>query len=95
MRTIVHTGYYLPKVEIKDYNCDYVVIDEKFFFDQSVKSNMRTCDNIRKIATGEGDDYTTECLLDYNYFKNYYKMIPIDLSKQQVLNADPKAIQKI
>ena len=62
----VHTGYYLPKVEIKDPD---VMIDGKNFFDQTVKSVMRTCDNIRKIATGQGDDYTTGCLLYYNYFK--------------------------
>ena len=41
------------------------------------------------------DDYTTGCLLDYNYFKNYYKMIVIDLGKTQALDADPKAIQLI
>ena len=51
-----------------------------------------TYDNIRKIATGQGDEYTSGCLLDYNYFKNCYKMIAIDLSKQQALNADRKAI---
>ena len=56
---------------------------------------MRTYDNIRKIETGHVDDYTTSCLLDYVYFKNYYKIIAIDLSKQQALNADPKAIQQI
>ena len=54
-----------------------------------------TYDNIWKIATGQGDEYTSGCLLDYNYFKNCYKMIAIDLSKQQALNADPKAIQQI
>ena len=47
------------------------------------------------ITAGQGDDYTTGCLLDYPYFKNYYKMIAIDLSKQQVLDANPKAIQQI
>ena len=52
-------------------------------------------DNIRKISTCKGDDYTTGCLLDYIYFKNYYKMIAIDLSKQQALDVDPKAIQQI
>ena len=62
----VHTGYYLPKVEIKDTD---VMIDGKNFFDQTVKSVMRTYDNIRKIATGQRDDYTTGCLLYYNYFK--------------------------
>ena len=52
-------------------------------------------ENIRKIATGKGDDYTTGCLLDYSYFKDYYKTIAVDLSKQQVLDADPRAIQQI
>ena len=51
------------------------MIDGRDFFDQSVKNNLITCDNIQKIATGQGDDYTTGCLLDYNYFKDYYKMI--------------------
>ena len=51
-----------------------------------------TYDNIRKIATGQGDEHISGCLLDYNYFKNCYKMIAIDLSKQQALNADRKAI---
>ena len=64
-------------------------------FDQQVRSNLITNDDIRKIATGHGDDHTTDSLLDYNYFKNYYKMIATDLSKQQVLDADPKIIQQI
>ena len=71
------------------------MIDGKDFFDQPVKNNKITYENIRKIATGQGDDYTTDCLLDYIYFKDYYKMIAVDLSKQQALNADPKAIQQI
>ena len=56
---------------------------------------MRTYDNIRKIATGQGDDYTTGCLLDYSYFKEHYKLVTIDLSKQKALDVNPKAIQKI
>ena len=71
------------------------MIDERNSFDQPVKNNFITYNDIRKIATGQGDDYTTGCLLDYNYFNNYYKMIAINLSKQQELNADPKAIQQI
>ena len=51
--------------------------------------------NIRKIATGQGDDYRTGCLLDYPYFKNHYKMIALDLSRQQALDADPRVIQQI
>ena len=50
---------------------------------------------ICKIKAGQGDDYTTGCLLEYNFFKKYYKMIAISLSKQQALDADPKAIQQI
>ena len=84
--------YYIPNVEIKDYN---VMIDGKNFFDQPVKNDKVTYENIRKITIGQGDDYTTGCLLDYTYVKKYYKMIAIDLSKQEALDADPKAIQQI
>ena len=71
------------------------MIDVKNFFDQPINSVTKTYENIRKIATGQGDDYTTGCLLDYSYFKENYKMIAIDLSKQQALDADPRAIQQI
>ena len=71
------------------------MIDGKNFFDQPVKNDKVTYENIRKIATGQGDDYTTGCLLDYIYFKKYYKMIAVDLSKKHALDADPKAIQQI
>ena len=71
------------------------MIDEQNFFDQPVKNNLRTYDNVRKIVTGQKDDYTTSCLLDYSYFNKYYKIIVIDLSKQRALEADPKAIQQI
>ena len=84
--------YYLPTVEIKDYN---IMINGENFFNQSIKNSGVTYDNIRKIATGQGDDYTTGCLLDYPYFANTYKTIAVDLSKQQALDADPRAIQQI
>ena len=71
------------------------MIDGKNFFDQPVKNDKVTYENIRKIATGQGDDYTTGCLLDYSYFKENYQVIAIDLSKQQVLDADLRAIQQI
>ena len=70
------------------------MIDRKNFFDQPIKNDLRTYEHIRKIATGQGDDCATCCLLDYNYFKKYYKMIPINLRKQQELDADRKAIQQ-
>ena len=74
-----HLNYYLPKVEIKDYN---VKIDGRNLFDKPINNDIKTYDNIRKIATGQGDDYTTGCLLDHPYFKGNYKMIAVDLSKQ-------------
>ena len=74
-----HNSYYLPTVEIKDYN---IMINGENFFDQPIKNNKVTYDNIRKIATGQGDSYTTGCLLDYSYFAGTYKMIAVDLSKQ-------------
>ena len=73
-------------VEIKDFD----IIDGRK--NQIIKNDWRTYGNIQKIATGQGDDYTTGCLLDYPYFKKY-KLIAIDLSKQK-LDADPKAIQQ-
>ena len=71
------------------------MIDGRNFFDQPINSDLKTYENIRKIATGQGDDYTTGCLLDYSYFKDHYKLIVVDLSKQQALDADPKGIQQI
>ena len=56
---------------------------------------MKTYDNVRKIVIGQWDNYTTLYLLDYVYFKNYYKMVAIDLSKQQPLDPDPKTILQI
>ena len=85
-------GYNIPTVELKDYN---IVINGKNHFDQPVKDNKVTYENIRKIATGQGDDYTTGCLLDYPYFKDSNKMIAVDLSKQQALDANPRIIQHI
>ena len=84
--------YYLPTVEIKDNN---IVINGENFFDQPIKNNKITYENIRKIATGQGDDYTTGCLLHYPYFADTYKIIAADLRKQQALDADPRAIQQI
>ena len=88
----LHSEYYLPKVEIKDYN---VMIDGKKLFGQPINDDTKTCENIRKIATGQVDDYTTGCLLDCLYFKENCKMIAIDLSKHQALDADPRTIQQI
>ena len=87
-----HKKYFLPKVEMKDYN---VVIDGQNVFDQLVKNVMRIFDKIRNIASGQRGDYTTDCSLDCLYLKEYYEMIAIDLSKQQALDTGPKKIQQI
>ena len=69
------------------------MINGENIFDQPIKNNKVTYENIRKNATGQGDYYTTSCLLDYPYINDTYKMIAIDLSKQQALDADPRANQ--
>ena len=56
---------------------------------------IKTYENVGRISTGKGDDYTTGCLLHYSYLKENYKLIAIDLSKQQELDTDPRAIQQI
>ena len=71
------------------------MINGENFFDQPIKNEKVTYENIRKICTGSGDDCTTGSLLDYPYFKDSYKMIAVDLMKQQALDADTRAIQQI
>ena len=71
------------------------MIDRQSSFDQPVENNLRTYDRTWKIEAGWGDDYTTGCLLGYNYFNDYYKMIGVDFSKQQALDTDPKTTQQI
>ena len=70
------------------------MIDGKNVFNQPVRSDIRTY-NIRKITTGQQDDYKAGCLLDYTYFKTYYKMIAIDLSKQQAVMLIQKQHKKL
>ena len=64
-------------------------------FGQPIKNDKVAYENISKIAIGQGDDYTPGCLLNYQYINDYHKMIAIDLSKQQTLDVDPRAIQQI
>ena len=71
------------------------MIDGRNLFAQPINSMTKTYENIRKITTGRGDGYTTGCLLSYSYFIENYKLIAIDLSKQEALDADPRAIQQI
>ena len=71
------------------------MINGENVFDQPIKDNKVTYENIRKAAIGEGDNYTTGCLSDYPYFRYNYKMIAVDLSRQQALDTDPRAVRQI
>ena len=84
--------YFLPRVKIENYNIE---IDGRNFYDQSINDSIKQYDEIRKISTGQGDDYTTGCLLNFAYFEKNYRLIAADLSKRKALDADPKAIQQI
>ena len=84
--------YYVTRVDITSYN---VLIDGRNFYDQPINDSIRKYDEIRKIATGKGDNYATGRLLDFDYFKKNYQLIAVDLSKQRELDADPQAIQQI
>ena len=75
----------------KNYN---VIISRKNISDQPIDSDIKRYKEIRKLTTGQGEDYTTGCLLDYDYIKNYYRLIAVDLSGQEQLDADPKTIQQ-
>ena len=81
-----HRKYFLPRINITNYN---VLIDGRNFYDQRISDQLKKYDEIRKIATGQG------CLLDYQYFKDHYQLIPADINKQKELDADPRAIQEI
>ena len=87
-----HKKYFLPGGKIENYN---VFIDGRNFYDQPINYLIKQYGEVSKVSTGQGDDYTTECLLDYAYFKDNYRLISVDLSKQKALNTDPRAIQQI
>ena len=65
------------------------------FYDQPINDLIKQYDEVRKVSTGQVDDYTKGCLLDYAYFKDSYRLIALDLSKQKVLDVDPRAVQQI
>ena len=84
-------------VEIKNYNIE---TDGRNFYNQPINNQetndlTKQYDEIRKISIGQGDDYTSGFLFDFAYFKNNHKLIVADLSKQKVLDVDPRAIQQI
>ena len=76
--------YFLPRVKIE--NCN-IEIDGRNFYDQPINDWIKQYDEVRKVSTGQGDDYTTDCLLEN------YRLIAADLSKQKSLDADSRAIQ--
>ena len=84
--------YFLPRVKLEDCNIE---IDQKNFYDQPINDSIKQYDEIRKVSTGQGDDYTTGSLLDFAYFKINCRLIAADLSKQKALDADSRVIQQI
>ena len=84
--------YFLPRVDITNYN---VLIDGRNYFDQPINDQIKKYAGIREIAARKGDDYTTGCLLDYQYFKDHYHLIAVDLSKQKELDAVLELFNKL
>ena len=81
--------YFCLRLKIKNYNIE---IDGRNFYDQSINDSIKQDYEMRKISTGQGDDYTTGCILDFAYFEKSYRLIAADLSKQKALDADSRAI---
>ena len=83
--------YFLPRVKIDNYKIE---IDVRNFYDQPINDSIKQYDEVRKISTGQGDDYTIGCLLDYSYFEKNYRLLAANLSKEKALGADSRAIQQ-
>ena len=84
--------YFLPRFKIENYN---IKIDGRKFYDPPINESIKQYDEVRKISTGQDDNYTTGCLLDFAYFEKNYRLIAADLSKQKVLDAESRTIQQI
>ena len=84
--------YFLPRVKFENYSIE---IDGRNFHDQPINDSIKQNDEVKKVPTGQGDDYTTGCLLDFAYFEKNYRLIVADLSKQKALDAYPRAVQQI
>ena len=87
-----HRRYFLSRIKIKNYNIE---IDGRNFYDQPINDSIKQYDEVRKVSTGQGDDSTKGCLLDFAYFEKNCRLIAADLSKQKALDADPRVIQQI
>ena len=84
--------YFLPRVKFENYNIE---IDGRKFYDQPINDLIKQYDEVRKVSTGHGDDYTTVCLLNFACFEKNYSLIAADLSKWKTLDADSRAIEQI
>ena len=85
-----HRRYFVPRVKSKNYN---VEIDGRIFYNQPINGLIKQYDKVRKVSTGQGNNYTTGYLLDFVYSENNYRLVAADLSKQKALDADWRAIQ--
>ena len=84
--------YHLPRIDLEKHN---VIIDGRNFYDNPIESDIEKYRELKKVMIGEGEDYTTGSLLDFNYFDKHDKLVAVDLSKQKELDADPRAILQI
>ena len=84
--------YFLPRIKINNYSIE---INDRTFYDQPFNDSIKQYDEVRKMSTGKGDDYTIGYLLDFSYFEKNYRIIAVDLGKQKALDADSRAIQQI
>ena len=89
---VSHRKYFLPIMKIENYNIE---IDGRNFYDQPINDLIKQYHKVRKISTGQGNGYTTGCLLDFDYFKKNYRLVAVELSKQKALDADARATQQI
>ena len=87
-----HKKYYQPTVEVKQYN---ILIDDGNFYDQNVNDSITRYNKLLKLTSGKGEDYTTGCLLDYYYYLKSFNIVAIDLSKQSILDSDPRIAQQL
>ena len=87
-----HKKYFLPRVKLENYNIE---IDGRNFYDHPINDLIKQYDEVKKVSTGQGDDYTTGYLLGFAYLKKNYRLIAADLSKQKALDSNSRAIQQI
>ena len=87
-----HRKHFLSREDITNF---HVLIDGRNFYDQPIRDQIKKYDEIREGAPKQGDNYTSGCLLNYQYFRDHYQLITVNFRKQVELDADPRAIQQI